>query len=155
MATSEQLILCRNISGAATATFVAIEPGDQYQITDLIEQTLSPGDLKSPPYAICYMRRLPNGDYRPEPVEWGEWVPLKDEWLTALGIKISRQTVYRLSCNGYVQLRKISPHILELNLASLVQHLRNVQDDPDFWDCRADDGSVETRRMAYLKKANW
>lgn len=154
MATNPPILLCRNISGARTSAPLQIEPGIHYAVTDLIEQTLTPADLKSPPFAICYMRRLPNGDYRPEPVEWGEWVPLKDEWLTALGVKISRQTVYRLAANGYVDLRQISPHIKELRIASLVGHLRNVQSDPDFWSRQADDGSLENRREAYLKKIN-
>lgn len=149
------ILLCRNISGARTSAPLQIEPDGRFAVTDLIEQTLTPGDLKAPPFAICYMRRLANGDYRAEPVEWGEWVPLKDEWLGALGIKISRKTVFRLWNNGYLDLRKVSPHIMELRLASLVEHLRNVQDDPGFWDRQADDGSVETRREAYLKKASW
>lgn len=157
MSTPQQppLLLCRNISGAKTLAPIQLEPGAHYGITDLIAQTLSPTDVKAPPFAICRMRRLANGDIRPEPVEWGDWVPLKDEWLTKLGIKISRQTVYRLAYNDYVQIRRVSPCILELNLASLVDHLRKVQDDPEFWDRKADDGTQRTRREAFAKKTNW
>ena len=147
---SDPVLLLRTLS-TSTAP-LEIEPGKTCCLTDLLKASVEPIDLKAPPYAICRMVRLANGDYRPVPVEWSEWVPLQNEWLQKLGIKISRQTLHRLWKNGYVIIRQTSPSIHELNLASFVAHLNRVHNNPHFWASQADDGSKLTRRAAYSKE---
>jgi len=113
---------------------------------------LDPSQVKAPPFAICRMTRLGNGDYRPVPVEWGEWISLRDDAAARLGINLSRNTLIRLWLNGYIKMRQPSPQIYELNLASLVDHLRAVRDDSGFWSRPAADGTNRTRREAYAKE---
>lgn len=149
---SEQLVITRNIAGTAPRVPIEIEPGTQCRLTDLVEQTITPGDLKAPPYVICHMRRLPNGDYRPEPVEWSGWVQIADSGLKKLGLNISRQTLHRLWKNGYVVARQISPAIIELNLASFIEHLNRVDNDPYFWSSKSENHPGLTRREAFSRQ---
>ena len=147
---TDPVLLLRTLSTPYPS--LEIEPGKPCCLTDLLKAAVEPSDLKAPAYAICRMARLGNGDYRPQPVEWSEWVPLQNEWLQKLGIKISRQTLHRLWKNGYVVIRQTSPNIHELNLASFVAHLNRVHNDPHFWSSQADDGTAMTRREAYSKE---
>jgi hypothetical protein len=144
----EPIVILESIDPAA---IVEVAPGERYGLTDLVAKSVAtPAKLKAPPYAICRMVRLGNGDYRPVPVEWSTWVPATSSLAKRLGANISRKTLQRLWLNGYIEMRQTSPHIIELNLESLVAHLRAVHDDPDFWSRPATDGTPRTRRAAYV-----
>lgn len=125
---------------------VEIAPGETFGLAPA-----SPESLKAPSFAICRMMRLGNGDYRPVPVEWAEWVNLREGVAEKLGSRLSRQTLHRLWRNGYIQMRQPSPQVVELHLGSLIDHLQAVRNDPAFWSRPAGDGTKRTRRQAYSR----
>jgi hypothetical protein len=146
----EPVLILENIDPGAV---VEVAPGERFGLFDLAAKAVArPATLKAPPYAICRMVRLGNGDYRPVPVEWSTWVPATSGLIKKLGANISRKSLQRLWLNGYIEMRQVSPHVVELNLESLITHLRAVHDDPEFWSRPASDGTQRTRRAAYASE---
>ncbi len=132
---------------------VELAPGERLALSDLVAGAVEDARLlKAPSYALCRMMRLGNGDYRPVPVEWSNWVAVNADLAARLGMKISRQTLQRLWRNGYIVMRQTSPHVVELNLESFVEHLRRVHDNPGFWGEAAPECPNLSRRAAYVSE---
>lgn len=134
---------------------VEIEPGQACHISDLVAEAVEPTDLIAPSYAICRMVRQPDGDYRPVPCDWSEYVSASPEALRRIGLTMARKTLLRLWANNYIEMRRPTPQTLEVNLESLVRHFREVTADPNFWKQSAGDGTRRTRAEAYDAKQTW
>ena len=148
-----QIVILKTTEAYQSEHAVPVEPGKPHRLSDLIaDVVITPGDLAAPKYAVCAMQREPNGAYLPVPIAWEDWLPLEPKFLRQLGVNLSRQTLIRLWRNNYIEMRKPSPHSLEIKVESLVKHLRKVTEDPNFWQRTANDGTCRTRAQAYDSK---
>lgn len=59
-----------------------------------------------------------------------------ETWMTARAaariLQVSPKTIYRLADAGHIRSRKPSPHLIQIELASLNDYKRRIE-EPDFW----------------------
>lgn len=113
-----------------------------------------PRDAAKPPdgYALCRWSRQEDGTYAPVPVA-GRYVRLSSQVAATLGFvgdgtsdKNRYDTILRLGRAGFVDLVRVAPNTILLDLDSWYRHLADCMDNPDMWD----DGSEE--RETYLRE---
>lgn len=113
-----------------------------------------PRDAAKPPdgYALCRWSKQEDGTYAPVPVA-GRYVRLNSQVAATLGFvgdgtsdKNRYDTILRLGRAGFVDLVRVAPNTILLDLDSWYRHLADCMDNPDMWD----DGSEE--RETYLRE---
>lgn len=77
---------------------------------------------------------MPQGDgsYKPVVKTRDSWVKLVDSLPAELGLDVDAKTLRRLVVAGIVEGRQPSPHVTEINLHSLDEHLEACR-DPEYW----------------------
>ena len=119
-----------------------------------------PKDAATPPdaYVMCRWSKQADGTFAPVPVA-GRYVRLDSRTATLLGFparmpaKAGRpdmercryDTILRLGRAGFVDVVRVAPNTILLDLDSWYRHLADCMDDPDRWD----EGSED--RETYLK----
>ena len=112
-----------------------------------------PKDAATPPdgYALCRWSKQPDGTFAPVPVA-GRYVRLNAQVAATLGFvgdgtsdKNRYDTILRLGRAGFVDLVRVAPNTILLDLDSWYRHLADCMDNPEMWD----EGSEE--RDTYLK----
>ena len=112
-----------------------------------------PKDAATPPdgFALCRWAKQPDGTYAPVPVA-GRYVRLTSQVAATLGFigdgtsdKNRYDTILRLGRAGFVDLVRVAPNTILLDLDSWYRHLADCMDNPEMWD----DGSEELE--TYLK----
>jgi hypothetical protein len=89
-----------------------------------------------PRCAIVTFSQNDRGDLVARELDWTEWLPVRNDRLAELGIRLSQQTILRLGYNGYIRLRRPAPQTHEFHLGSLRAHLKRVESDLGFWQRR-------------------
>ena len=107
-----------------------------------------------PEYVVCRWSKQADGTWAPVPVA-GRYVRLDSSTATLLGFPAragsdSRErcrydTILRLGRAGFVDLVRVAPNTILLDLDSWYRHLADCMDDPDRWEDGRDD------RKTYLK----
>lgn len=87
-----------------------------------------------PEIILAEVFRHPDGTLGFRPSGEGRWVKLTPRVGELLGFEGQLHTVRRLARAGFVRLAHPSPDVYQLNLDSWFDHLRNTEEDPDFWD---------------------
>jgi len=115
-----------------------------------------PKSAATPPdeYVMCRWSRQADGTFAPVPVA-GRYVRLDSKTSTLLGFpkrevedggeRCRYDTILRLGRAGFVDVVRISPGTMLLDLDSWYRHLADCMDDPERWD----EGSED--RETYLK----
>ena len=107
-----------------------------------------------PEYVVCRWSKQADGTWAPVPVA-GRYVRLDSSTATLLGFPAragagAREpcrhgTILRLGRAGFVDLVRVAPNTILLDLDSWYRHLADCMDDPDRWEDGRDD------RKTYLK----
>lgn len=107
-----------------------------------------------PEYVVCRWSKQADGTWAPVPVA-GRYVRLDSSTATLLGFparagsdareRCRYDTILRLGRAGFVDLVRVAPNTILLDLDSWYRHLADCMDDPDRWDEGGDD------RDTYLK----
>ena len=104
-----------------------------------------PKSAATPPekYVMCRWSKQPDGTYAPVPVA-GRYVRLDSKTATLLGFPLRAgesgkercryDTILRLGRAGFVDVVRISPNTILLDLDSWYRHLADCMDDPERWD---------------------
>ena len=113
-----------------------------------------PKSAATPPdqYVMCRWSKQADGTYSPVPVA-GRYVRLDSKTATLLGFPIREvnggkdaaaqdrknercryDTILRLGRAGFVDLVRVAPNTILLDLDSWYRHLADCMDDPDRWD---------------------
>ena len=115
-----------------------------------------PKDAATPPdeYVMCRWSKQPDGTYAPVPVA-GRYVRLDSRTATLLGFpartgedgneRCRYDTILRLGRAGFIDVVRVAPNTILLDLDSWYRHLADCMDDPDRWDEGGED------RETYLK----
>ena len=88
---------------------------------------------KPPEQVIADVFRHADGTLGVRPMPGGRYVRVTKRSARSLGFP-SIQTLRRLGTAGFVEVSKPAPGVLLVNLDSWLAHLRDTQEDPDFWD---------------------
>ena len=132
------------LSSDPTPNMVRVAPG---------RHAWGPKDAATPPdgYALCRWSKQPDGTFAPVPVA-GRYVRLNSQVAATLGFvgdgtsdKNRYDTILRLGRAGFVDLVKVAPNTILLDLDSWFRHLAECMDNPEMWDEGSED--LET----YLK----
>ena len=114
-----------------------------------------PKDAATPPdaYVMCRWSKQADGTYAPVPVA-GRYVRLDSRTATLLGFparagadgneRCRYDTILRLGRAGFIDVVRVAPNTILLDLDSWYRHLADCMDDPDRWE----DGSED--RETYL-----
>ena len=107
-----------------------------------------------PEYVVCRWSKQADGTWAPVPVA-GRYVRLDSSTATLLGFparagsdareRCRYDTILRLGRAGFVDLVRVAPNTILLDLDSWYRHLADCMDDPDRWEDGRDD------RKTYLK----
>lgn len=107
-----------------------------------------------PEYVVCRWSKQADGTWAPVPVA-GRYVRLDSSTATLLGFparagsdareRCRYDTILRLGRAGFVDLVRVAPNTILLDLDSWYRHLADCMDDPDRWE----DGRED--RKTYLK----
>ena len=107
-----------------------------------------------PEYVVCRWSQQADGTWAPVPVA-GRYVRLDSSTATLLGFparavadareRCRYDTILRLGRAGFVDLVRVAPNTILLDLDSWYRHLADCMDDPDRWEDGRDD------RKTYLK----
>ena len=107
-----------------------------------------------PEYVVCRSSKQADGTCAPVPVA-GRYVRLDSSTATLLGFparagsdareRCRYDTILRLGRAGFVDLVRVAPNTILLDLDSWYRHLADCMDDPDRWEDGRDD------RKTYLK----
>ena len=107
-----------------------------------------------PEYVVCRWSKQADGTWAPVPVA-GRYVRLDSSAATLLGFparagsdareRCRYDTILRLGRAGFVDLVRVAPNTILLDLDSWYRHLADCMDDPDRWEDGRDD------RKTYLK----
>ena len=107
-----------------------------------------------PEYVVCRWSKQADGTWAPVPVA-GRYVRLDSSTATLLGFparagsdareRCRYDTILRLGRAGFVDLVRVAPNTILLDLDSWYRHLADGMDDPDRWE----DGRED--RKTYLK----
>lgn len=89
-----------------------------------------PGKL--PGHVVCRVHKLADGSVRFEPLP-ERLVKITPAIVKALGLGTRTDTLHRLGRAGFVEVLFPSPNLAMLNVDSLMNHLRRVAEDPEFW----------------------
>lgn len=115
-----------------------------------------PRSAATPPdrYVMCRWSRQPDGTYAPVPVA-GRYVRLDSKTASLLGFPMRAgddggercryDTILRLGRAGFVDVVRVAPNTILLDLDSWYRHLAGCMDDPERWE----DGKED--RETYLK----
>ena len=115
-----------------------------------------PKRAATPPleYVVCRWSKQADGTWAPVPVA-GRYVRLDSSTATLLGFparagsdareRCRYDTILRLGRAGFVDLVRVAPNTILLDLDSWYRHLADCMDDPDRWEDGRDD------RKTYLK----
>ena len=115
-----------------------------------------PRDAATPPdeYALCRWSKQADGTFAPVPVA-GRYVRLNSQVAASLGFvgdgtsdKNRYDTILRLGRAGFIDLVRVAPNTILLDLDSWYRHLADCMDNPEMWD----EGSDELD--TYLKANN-
>lgn len=108
-----------------------------------------------PEYVVCRWSKQADGTWAPVPVA-GRYVRLDSSTATLLGFparagadereRCRYDTILRLGRAGFVDLVRVAPNTILLDLDSWYRHLADCMDDPDRWEDGRDD------RKTYLKE---
>ena len=103
-----------------------------------------PKDATTPPdeYVMCRWSKQPDGTYAPVPVA-GRYVRLDSRTATLLGFparadedgneRCRYDTILRLGRAGFIDVVRVAPNTVLLDLDSWYRHLADCIDDPDRW----------------------
>ena len=107
-----------------------------------------------PEYVVCRWSKQADGTWAPVPVA-GRYVRLDSSTATLHGFparagsdareRCRYDTILRLGRAGFVDLVRVAPNTILLDLDSWYRHLADCMDDPDRWEDGRDD------RKTYLK----
>lgn len=107
-----------------------------------------------PEYVVCRWSKQADGTWAPVPVA-GRYVRLDSSTATLLGFparagsdareRCRYDTILRLGRAGFVDLVRVAPNTILLDLDSWYRHLADCMDDPDRWEDGRDD------RKTYLR----
>ena len=112
-----------------------------------------PKDAATPPdeYAVCRWSKQGDGTYAPVPVA-GRYVRLDGRTASLLGFpargeedRCRYDTILRLGRAGFIDVVRVAPNTILLDIDSWYRHLADCMDDPDRWE----EGSED--RETYLK----
>ena len=132
------------LSTLHSPTMVRVAPGRHAWV---------PKDAATPPdeYAVCRWSKQPDGTYAPVPVA-GRYVRLDGRTASLLGFpargeedRCRYDTILRLGRAGFVDVVRVAPNTILLDIDSWYRHLADCMDDPDRWE----EGSED--RETYLK----
>lgn len=116
-----------------------------------------PKSAATPPdaYVMCRWSKQPDGTFAPVPVA-GRYVRLDSRTATLLGFparagedgseRCRYDTILRLGRAGFVDVVRVAPNTILLDLDSWYRHLADCMADPDRWDEGGED------RATYLKE---
>ena len=119
-------------------TMVRVAPGRHAWI---------PRDKATPPdgYALCRWSRQADGTYAPVPVA-GRYVRLNSQVAASLGFvsdgtsdRNRYDTILRLGRAGFIDLVRVAPNTILLDLDSWYRHLADCMDNPEMWDEGSED----------------
>ena len=104
-------------------------------------------DAATPPdgYALCRWAKQEDGTFAPIPVA-GRYVRLTSQVAATLGFigdgtsdKNRYDTILRLGRAGFVDLVRVAPNTILLDLDSWYRHLADCMDNPEMWDEDSED----------------
>jgi len=103
---------------------------------DLVQ--VSPGKFVSrkgnpPEQILAEVFHHADGTLGIRPLPGGRFIRLSRSMVRLLGMR-RPETILRLGIAGFVEVARPSPGVTLLNLDSWLSHLRQTQDDPDFWE---------------------
>ena len=85
---------------------------------------------EAPRYTLAKWIPVGDGTFRPRLQTIEVWARMKD--LPSYGIPLPPETITRLATAGFIEMRKVAPASLMVNLDSLYAHLEACK-DPEFW----------------------
>jgi hypothetical protein len=88
---------------------------------------------RAPDMSIVYWVQNPDGTFTPSPVT-GRFVRVTGKLVRQLGFAGKYNTLYRLGRAGFIEMIKIAPSTIWLNLDSFYNHLRRCAENPFLWD---------------------
>lgn len=136
---------------------VAVEPEQEMVRVAPGRHAWVPKCAAKPPnkYVMCRWSQQSDGTFAPVPVA-GRYIRLDSKTATLLGFPMREgdgglercryDTILRLGRAGFVDLVRVAPNTILLDLDSWYRHLADCMDDPERWDEGRED------RETYLKK---
>ena len=143
-----------NLAGPQIPPPVAVEPEPAMVRVAPGRHAWVPKDAATPPdeYVMCRWSKQPDGTYAPVPVA-GRYVRLDGRTAALLGFpargeeeRCRYDTILRLGRAGFIDVVRVAPNTILLDLDSWYRHLADCMDDPDRWN----EGSED--RETYLKE---
>jgi tryptophanyl-tRNA synthetase len=131
------------LTGQLLATTLAETTPGQYEAP-----SIHAGDVQH--YGLVWLMRHADGTYTPVLKGHSQHVKLTRELPQQLGFKdLSYRGLLRLVTAGFVASSRITPDVIHIDLASLVEHMQATR-DPEFWSKanrrRYSDASAEVTR---------
>jgi len=117
----------------------------EYEQTDMFEEPnegdlvqVSPGRFiakggKPPEQIIAEVFHHSDSTFGIRPMNGGRYVRLSKRTVKMFGVR-RPTTIVRLGIAGFVNVTRPAPGVYLLDVDSWCEHLRNTQENPDFWD---------------------
>ena len=87
----------------------------------------------APDFTFARWSRRPDGQYELLPEET-HMIRLTGSVIRMLGFNERADTIFRLARAGFVEVVKVAPQTMLLNLDSWWNHVRRCAEDPEFWN---------------------
>ena len=148
---------CRTAADGLPPASLPVEPEPDMVRVAPGRHAWVPKSAATPPpeYVMCRWSKQADGTYAPVPVA-GRDVRLDAKTAMLLGFpartddngneRCRYDTILRLGCAGFVDLVRVAPNTILLDLDSWYRHLADCMDDPERWEEGRED------RKTYLMK---